>query len=185
MKKIILTVAVVFAIGIVSAQETRFGVKGGLNIASITKSDGASSLIGFHVGFFAELKVSEKFTLQPEVLYSIQGAKDSGITLNLGYINLPIMAKYYVAKDFSLELGPQIGFLVAAKAKSGGESASVKDFIKSTDFGLNIGAGYDVGENLIFGLRYNLGLSQVQQDLDAGESASKNAVFSVSVGYKF
>ncbi len=185
MKKIILTLAVVFAIGIVNAQETKFGVKGGLNVASITNSDGANSLIGFHAGFFAAIKITEKFAIQPELLYSMQGVKDSDISLHLDYITIPIMAKYYVAKDFSLEVGPQIGFLIAAKAKSGGESASVKEFFKSTDFGVNFGVGYDFGENLILGLRYNLGLSQVLKDLDPGQSASKNAVFSVSLGYKF
>lgn len=185
MKKIILTAAAVLALSFANAQDVKFGVKGGLNIASITNSDNANSLTGFHVGFFAELNVSEKFTLQPEVLYSIQGAKDSGITLNLGYINLPIMAKYYVAKDFSLEFGPQIGFLISAKAKVDGESGNVKDLLKSTDFGLNLGAAYDISKNMTVGLRYNLGLSQVQKDLDPGEPASKNSVFSVSIGYKF
>ncbi|RZJ55928.1 MAG: PorT family protein, partial [Flavobacterium sp.] len=33
----------------------------------------------------------------------------------LSYLNVPIMAKYYVIEKLSLEAGPQIGFLLSAK----------------------------------------------------------------------
>ena len=90
------------------------------------------------------------------------------------------MAKYYVAKSFSLEAGPQIGFLTSAKI----EDEDVKDFVSSTDFSFNFGAGYDFTENLSAGLRYNLGLTNVW-DFDGSEDSIKNGVFSVSLGYKF
>ncbi|PWA05429.1 porin family protein [Flavobacterium psychrotolerans] len=193
MKKIILTVAAIFAFGFANAQDKggsdksmSFGAKAGLNIASITNSDGSSSLVGFHVGGFAEFKVSDKFAVQPELLYSAQGAKFDGGKMNLSYINIPVMAKYYVADAFSLEAGPQIGFLMSAKVKAdGGGSADVKEFFKSTDFGVNFGAGYEFTENLSAGLRYNLGLAQVQKELATGESASHNSVIQISLGYKF
>ncbi len=126
MKKITLLLVTVFTIGFVNAQDKEnmsFGVKGGLNVSSITNADqdgvNSKSLIGFHVGFFGEFMISDKFAIQPELLYSAQGVKldfdgDNG-DLKLDYINIPVMAKYYVADAFSLELGPQIGFLVSAK----------------------------------------------------------------------
>jgi hypothetical protein len=49
--------------------------------------------------------------------------------------------------------------------------------MKTTDFGLNFVASYTITENFNMGLRYNLGLTQIQKDLVAGESASKNSVF--------
>ena len=132
-----------------------------------------------HEGF-AEIKISEKFSIQPELMYSSQGASsDLGGDLKLDYINIPVMAKFYVAKSFSLEAGPQIGFLVSAKA----DGEDVKDFVSSTDFGFNFGAGYDFTEKLSAGLRYNLGLSNVD-DSDSGDSI-KNAVISITLGYKF
>ena len=181
MKKIILTLAVVFAFGYANAQKAKFGVKGGLNIATLTGDvEDASSLIGFQIGGFAEIKISEKFSIQPELMYSSQGASsDLGGDLKLDYINIPVMAKFYVAKSFSLEAGPQIGFLVSAKA----DGEDVKDFVSSTDFGFNFGAGYDFTEKLSAGLRYNLGLSNVD-DSDSGDSI-KNAVISITLGYKF
>lgn len=196
MKKIILTGVMVFTFGFVNAQEKAamaFGVKGGLNISTITNADvdgvNSKSLVGFHVGFFGEFMVSYTFAIQPEILYSVQGTElefegESG-DLKLDYITIPVMAKYYVADAFSLELGPQIGFLVSAKTKSGGVSEDVKDELKSTDVSLNFGLGYDITENLMIGARYNLGLTRLQDELFPGEDESKNSVFQISVGYKF
>ncbi|MDP3679851.1 MAG: porin family protein [Flavobacterium sp.] len=196
MKKIILMVVMVFTFGFVNAQEKAdmaFGVKGGLNISTITNADvdgvNTKSLVGFHVGFFGEFMISNKFAIQPEVLYSAQGTEleFEGISgdLKLDYITIPVMAKYYVADAFSLELGPQIGFLVSAKAKSGGESEDVKDDLKSTDVSLNFGAGYDITPNFMIGVRYSLGLTRLQDEIFPGEDESKNSVFQISVGYKF
>lgn len=189
-------VVMVFTVGFVNAQgkeDMAFGIKGGLNISTITNADvdgvNSKSLVGFHVGFFGEFVLSDKFSIQPEVLYSTQGTKIEfeGIKgdLKLDYIAIPVMAKYYVADSFSLELGPQIGFLVSAKAKSGGESEDVKDELKSTDVSLNFGLGYDITENFMIGARYNLGLTRLQDELLPGEDESKNSVFQISIGYKF
>jgi opacity protein-like surface antigen len=200
MKKIILTVAAVFAFGFANAQETKFGVKGGLNVANISGDiEDNSSKVGFHVGGFVEIKVSDKFSVQPELLFSTQGSQaeyseDFGGTvvsinekINLSYLNIPVMAKYYVAEGFSLEAGPQIGFLTSAKykleAEGQEEEEDAKDDFESIDFGVNFGAGYDFTENLSAGLRYNVGLSNIAKD--SGNDKISNSVFSVSLGYKF
>ncbi|CAM4115657.1 porin family protein [Flavobacterium sinopsychrotolerans] len=202
MKKIILTVAAVFAFGFANAQETKFGVKGGLNVANLSGDiEDNSSKVGFHVGGFVEIKVSDKFSVQPELLFSTQGTKleESGTNysyesnLNLSYLNIPVMAKYYVAEGFSLEAGPQIGFLTTAKsdftATESGITVSgdedVKDEFESIDFGFNFGAGYDFTENLSAGLRYNLGLSNIAKTDSGDDFKLSNNVFSVSLGYKF
>jgi opacity protein-like surface antigen len=184
MKKILLSAVAVLAFGFTNAQGVKFGVKAALNVATVNGDfEDASSLIGFQVGGFAEIKVSDKFAVQPELMYSTQGASGDNADLNLNYLNIPVMAKFYVAKSFSLEAGPQIGFLLSAK--EAGEDA--KDFYSSTDFGLNFGAGFDFTENLSAGLRYNIGLSNVTDygDIFDEEISAKNGVFSVSLGYKF
>lgn len=196
MKKIIFSTVAFLLFGFVNGQDKKdmsFGVKGGLNISSISNSDGggvnSKALVGFHVGVFGEFMVSDKFAVQPELLYSAQGVTlefdgDKG-DLKLDYILIPVMAKYYVADSFSLELGPQIGFLVSAEAKSGGESEDIKDTLKSTDVSLDFGAAYNITKNFMLGARYNLGLTRVQKDLAPGESESKNSVFQIALGYKF
>lgn len=196
MKKITLLLVSVFTFGFVNAQDKEdmsFGVKGGLNISSLSNIDevgvNKDPLVGFHVGFFGEFMISDQFAIQPELLYSTQGVKleadgEKG-DLKLDYINIPIMAKYYVADAFSLELGPQIGFLVSAEGKSDGVSVDIKDDTKSVDVSLGFGASYNFAENFMLGARYNLGLTRVQEDVFPGESEWKNSVFQISVGYKF
>jgi opacity protein-like surface antigen len=196
MKKFILLTAAFLLFSFAYSQEKKeiyFGIKGGLNLCSITNADedgvNSSTLVGFHVGVLGEFMLGDNFAIQPELLYSTQGVKldfegDKG-DLKMDYVTIPLMAKYYVVDAFSIELGPQIGFLTAAKATSGGESIDVKDSMKTTDFGLNFGVGYNITENFNMGLRYNLGLTQIQKDLVAGESASKNSVFQIALGYRF
>jgi hypothetical protein len=181
MKKFILTVAIL-AFGFTNAQETKFGLKGGLNIASLTNSQGSSSLMGINIGGFAEIKLNEKFAVQPEILYSGQGAKYSDFgNFGMNYINIPVMAKYFIAEGFNVQAGPQLGILMSAKL----DGMDAKDLVKSSDFGINLGAGYDVSENIGLELRYCMGLSQIQKELMMGETASKNSVIQLSVGYKF
>jgi opacity protein-like surface antigen len=186
MKKIIFAAAAVFAFGMTNAQEARFGAKGALNFATITNSEGAKNKVGFAIGGFAEIKVSDKFAVQPELMYSLQGAKYDGGSAELNYINIPVMAKYFVTEEISLQAGPQLGILMSATAKSdGGGSSDFKDQTKAIDFGLNFGAGYNIGEDMMIDLRYNLGLSQIEKELASGQTASKNAVIQLGFGYKF
>ncbi|TGD56782.1 porin family protein [Flavobacterium humi] len=184
MKKVLLTAAALFLFGFANAQETKFGVKAGLNLANLTGDlDDTSMKASFHVGGFAEIKISDKFAVQPEVLYSVQGADVDGGTYEFSYINVPIMAKFFPIPQLSLEAGPQVGFLTSAKGKpDDGPDIDVKDFLKSTDFGINLGAGYNFTDHFSAGLRYNFGLSNIS-DEDGGDI--KNSVLSLSVGYSF
>lgn len=200
MKKIILTAAAVFVFGFANAQKAQFGLKGGLNIANQNFSgEGApstSSLTGVNVGCFVDIKVSEKFSVQPELLYSTQGVSlnwlTDGATINsfkLNYINVPIIAKYYAAKKFSLEAGPQIGFLTKSTVNGTSSGVTVdvdaKQFFKSIDFGLNFGMSYDFTKKLSASLRYNIGLSNVGSDtFTADGDKITNSVFSINLGYK-
>ena len=207
MKKIILSSLFVLAISFTYAQKAEFGIKGGLNSSNFSgDTDGADfkSRVGFNLGAFAAIKLSEKITLQPEILYSTQGAKAENITapvddmlftgdvkFNLSYINVPVMMKYYVADKFNLEIGPQIGFLTSAKTSTKLDGFSqtveqdVKNYFESVDFGLNFGAGYDFTKNVSVGIRYNFGLSNIFKTEAGDDSKTQNSVFSLSVGYKF
>jgi opacity protein-like surface antigen len=193
MRKIILSAIAVMAFGFMNAQETRFGVKGGLNISTVVGGDveNTKSLVGFHVGGFAEIFVVNRFFIQPELLFSTQGTKVDGPfgtdgDLKLNYLNIPVLAKYYIVdKKFSVEAGPQLGVLLSAKA----EDEDVKDFTRSVDFGFNIGAGYSFTENLSIGLRYTIGLSPISdEDIDSEEDyydSAKNSNLALSLAYKF
>ena len=203
MKKNILTAMAVFAFGLSYAQDVNFGAKLGLNIANLLGNNSVdwNSKVGFQIGIFTEIKVSDKFALQPELMISSQGAKSkySDIyrkeesTFNLSYLNIPIIAKYYVFDEFNLYAGPQIGLLLSAKNKynysyegstknSGTED--LKGDLKSLDFGFNFGAGFSITENISADLRYHLGLLNINKHSES-DSGIQNKVFSIAVGYKF
>ena len=156
--------------------------------------DSFDSRTAFHVGFVAEIVISETFSFQPELLYSAQGAdwSEDGFegTTQVDYLNVPLMAKFYVGEGFSLEAGPQIGFLLSAKdVEDGEDDFDLKDYVKGIDFGLNLGVGYKLEGGLNFGARYNLGLSDINDsdegDFDEGDFSIKNSVIQAYVGFFF
>ncbi|MBW1654003.1 porin family protein [Flavobacterium quisquiliarum] len=192
MKKIILSAIALMAFAFTNAQETRFGVKGGLNISSLVGGDvdDTKALIGFQVGGFAEIKIIERLSIQPELLFSTQGTKVDGFggqdeDWKLNYINVPVLAKFYVTKQFTVEAGPQIGFLVSAKA----DGNDVKDSFKSVDLGFNFGAGYNFTDNFSAGIRYTVGLSNVLDynvdDFDEYYDSPKNSNLALYAAYRF
>jgi hypothetical protein len=102
-------VAVVFILGISTsqAQVLQFGVKGGLNFANYTGGNISGvdfkSITSFHAGAVMEIKVFENFAIQPELLYSTQGSELSGlgdqIKNELGYLSIPVLAKFYLTSN--------------------------------------------------------------------------------------
>jgi len=144
MKKLILGIAVT-ASSLAFAQTTttassssdvRFGVKAGMNVASLSKDAGLEdqkSKIGFNAGVFATIPVAESFSIQPEVLYSQYGAKIENVdeftvlgtttrnvesySTHLDYITVPVMFQYNFVPNFYVEAGPEFGFMLSAKNK--------------------------------------------------------------------
>jgi len=183
MKKfLLLAVVTVLGFASVNAQEIKFGAKGGLNFATVTgdNTKGIDVVTSFNFGVVSEIPVSEKFSFQPELMYSGQGYSFNDNTIELSYLNIPLMGKYYLTKGLSVEAGPQIGFLLAAK----NEKTNVKDSFNTFDFGVNFGLGYKLDNGLNFGVRYNLGLTDIN-NVDNASAKNKNSVFQVSVGYFF
>lgn len=137
---------------------------------------------------------NEQFAFQPELLFSTQGAKgkseyeDSSVEtkVNLSYINLPLIFKYYAAPGLSLEAGPQIAFLVDSELKEGKISADADELFKTIDFGMNFGLGYKLDNGMFFQGRYNVGLTNIiDKSKEGADWNVKNSVFQVSVGYMF
>lgn len=195
MKKIILSIVLCTAFGFSNAQSIRFGVKGGLNVSNFTGyQEDVKSLTGFHIGGFTELKVGKKFAIQPEFLFSTQGTTVEGFdgnsnsSIKLNYINIPVLAKYYITDAFTVEAGPQIGFLLSAK----NQGDDVHDLYKTLDFGLNIGCGYEFTDNIALGVRYTFGLTNVADNSELStvypnldDLTFKNSNFALSLAYKF
>lgn len=184
MKKVFLIGAMALFAG-VNAQT--FGVKAGMNVSSLSNSSDSKSKIGFNGGLFMNAPIAPNFSIQPELLYNAKGAKEGGsdgVSLNLDYISVPVMFQYNATPQFFLEAGPEFGFLMSAKAKGGGMTEDVKDFIKGFDFGLGLGAGYYFTPNIGITARYVAGLTDIAKE-NEDDGSIKNNVFQIGLAYKF
>lgn len=190
MKKLILLAAI--AVSTVSTSfaqgEVHFGAKAGVNVASIGGDaylgggfGSFGSRVSFHVGGLVEVPITEKISVQPEILYSSQGSNwdfTGAGDIQLDYVNFPIMGKYHIIEGLSGELGPVIGVLI--KADQSG--VDVKDSYKSTDIAIGIGATYRLPMGVFFSLRYNKGITDIN-DISGYTYSNQNNVFQVSAGF--
>ena len=164
----------------------KLGIKGGLNVANLMGDvEDVAIRTSIHAGLVAEIIVNDKFSIQPELLYSGQGASKTstgGGRIKLDYITLPVLAKFPIANHLSLETGPQVGFLVSGKYKTNDSNDKIED-TKTIDFGLNAGLNYELNNGVFFQARYNLGLTDVGY---AGDNIrASNAVIQFSIGKLF
>lgn len=188
MKRTLYVLIVLFlGMPVLQAQDIAFGVKAGLNLASLGGDfeNGGKSRTSFHLGGVAEIPLTDQLAIQPELLYSGQGAIDEDDTdeiWRVDYLVIPVILKYFVADGLSLEAGPQLGILLKAEVEDNGETEDFKDIVKSTDIGLNLGLGYKLDGGLNFGARYYFG-----GDINSTEGDIKvtNSVVMLSVGYFF
>ena len=219
MKKIMMIAALMVATLSANAQNEvgQFSLqpKAGINISKITGA-GMTSRVGFAGGIEAEYGVAKNFGLTAGFLYSMQGGKYDmndfkilGITdkfkFNFDYLNIPILAQYYIAKGFAVKAGVQFGFVVRNKVKieeivAGGgkfkEDMSFDEFLdilkvasggeipadaklKKFDFSIPVGLSYEY-KNVVLDARYNIGATRVVKFSETG----RNSVFEITLGYK-
>ena len=159
-----------------NAQSIKFGVKGGANFSNVSiQGVNSGNLTSYHFGAILEIK-TPFIGIQPEILYSSQGATVSGFSdVKLDYVAVPIVLKYYITK-LSLEVGPQFSFLVNDNLVKTAGSADVK----KSDVGILGGVGLNLIGGLFTQARYVVGLTE-----NSGAGLGKNNVFQLSVGYKF
>ena len=161
----------------------------GLNLATLTGLDDNKMRVGLAAGAEAEFGVAENFGITAGVLYSMQGTKwsegDETLTYKIDYINIPILANYYVTKGLAIKAGLQPAFKASAKAKASAGSNSISgdlDGVSSFTLSIPFGLSYEYA-SFVFDARYNLGVTKVFKE--NGDKTPKNSVFMFSVGYKF
>lgn len=175
-----------------------FGLKAGVNLSNI--SNGQANLdfspsmnTGFHIGAVANLHFGYRnegspvgtglFGLQPELLFSMQGFDVDGEKVNFSYLTLPIMAKLYIVNGFNIEAGPYFGYMLSASPNStviDGTQIDISVLKGGFDVGAGVGLGYETKLGLTVGARYNIGFSDVAENIQW-----KNNVFAISVGWLF
>ena len=137
--------------------QTNFGVKGGVNFTffNVEESNFGPSTeteTGFYAGVFADFKIDESFSIQPEVLY---------ITLNdFNFINAPIYAKYEVASNLLILVGPSLNYFFDF-------------FTNKLKILADISSAYNITEALDIHIKYTLGFEEI----------TPNGLF-IGLGYK-
>ena len=173
-----------------SAQETRFGLKGGATFYKGTIEVGLSGFniestsdakLGFAGGIFAEFPLNDFISIQPEVLYMQKNSKESddffdtgfddfddfddeSASTNLSYIDVPLLLKLNVPLDGNIQpyiaAGPFVGYLLDAKAKVEGDEEDLKEFMKDINYGVIFAAGINFGK-IGVEFRYDMGLANI------------------------
>jgi hypothetical protein len=188
MKKLILHFILMICLTkFASAQEVELGAKAGMNVSNLGKS-GYLARIGYHAGGTAEFITTPFFSIQTELVYSLQGAaldRSQNIYLNYHYLNLPVLAKAYFYEDASFEIGMQYGFLMKAVNKSDIYSDEITSQVNRHDFAAVFGLNYKLGDSFNFGLRYNLGITNTQKQDVIYENRRTNRVLQISFGLVF
>jgi opacity protein-like surface antigen len=189
MKKVILSLAL-FA-GLATAAQAqdgaRIGIRAGIsaNTLSGDNTDDLTYALGGLGGLTANFPLSEKVSIQPELLYNLKGTQfdDTSVRLDLHYVDLPIFVKYRTG-GFYVEAGPQVGYLLSAKL-GGEDKASIEtDQLQRFQFGYAAGLGYYLTEGLSLGLRFNGGINSVGKD-DGALDQQRTQSFNFVVGYEF
>jgi hypothetical protein len=179
MKKLALILFAGISFATANAQ-FQFGIKAGANFSTLTDNQGYSdrTLFNFNAGAFVQFPLAHFISLQPELVYSGQGARYPDnvtgymISQHQNYINVPVLLKLKSRYGVYVETGPQIGFLTSAKLKEADNSADITSDVSSADFSWVFGFGYKVPLSPIgIDFRYNLGISNT---LNNNNSVSDN-----------
>ncbi len=182
-------VGIVCLTGSAKAQHASFGIKGGLNINNVHHSNGTyyNPAVGVHAGVLSHIHINKHWAVQPEVVFSTQGAKyrnaGNEINYNLGYINIPVLAQYMFANGIRIQAGPQVGFLVTAVSKSDNIKQQIRDDYNKVDFAMSAGGSYLIpNSGLGFDARFNVGLSDISKNSPVN---STNRGFQAGIFYLF
>ena len=191
MKTKLVNLSVALLISQLMMAQFHIGVKAGANI---TKVDGQSFKqqfeYGYHLGGFAEIKLSDKFSFNPEVLFSqnsstldsnyksiyenVIASDQSKVKLN--YLTIPLLLDYKFLGPVHLQAGPQFGILMSHDKSflENGEQA-----FKNGDFSMAFGAEVKLAQLRVTG-RYLIGLNNIN-DID-NQDKWKNQVIQLSLG---
>jgi hypothetical protein len=177
--------------------QIHIGLKAGANLANIAIDAPVDHKmkVGFHAGGMMQTRLSEKIIFQPELLFSQKGFEAPSIsfienqTESLNYISIPLLLRYKTGKNFSILLGPEVGFLVSATSKTGDLKLNVIDSYKKVDLGIDLALAYKI-KHIGLDVRYNYGVTNLGtvhlRDRDGNTTygaTTKNRVLQIGVLY--
>lgn len=186
MKKFLLSIAALFLFaGVTNAQEWAFGPKVGVNFSSVNGWEGARTRKGVVAGMFLERMIAPALAIQTDILYSMEGfrLKSSGETtkVNLDYIKMPIVLKYYLVRGLNLQLGGQVGYLVTKNLENNTLGYNLEHYTNRFSVDMVAGLSYDFCFGLILEGRYTTGVTKIFNN----GSGIANGTLQVAAGWRF
>ena len=189
MKKIVLILMLaIVSMGIASAQHEAKSLslqpKIGLNLSKLTNHFDSDFKPGMVVGLETEWQSKAKFGWSVGLLYSQQGTKyalgEFKYTYNYNYINVPVLANFYVARNLALKTGLQFGFIVSngytIEGPGSKENRNDPD-VKAVEASIPLGVSYEFNQ-FVVEARYNLGLTYAVP-------RTRFSTFQFTLGYRF
>lgn len=209
MKKILFILSAILLVNAASAQKHEkniLGVRGGMNVSSVTVSleglsETSDSRIGYYIGISDQILLSKRlpFYLDLGLSFSSRGGKGDGVSLRTMYIQIPVLLNYHFNIKNVVTIQPFAGLYygagIAGKVKVDRVKANIfgdEGVFERSDFGVRMGAGV-VWKRIYFGLSYDIGCMNLLRseaselfDDDFGYGAKiRNDCFTLSIGYNF
>ncbi|MBQ6378942.1 MAG: PorT family protein [Prevotella sp.] len=198
MKKLMMIAALMVATLSANAQDMFIKPMVGGTLSTLRGSDveGNKMRLGLAAGAEFGYMFTEQFGATGGLLVSMQGSnfKDTDYTKDvsttLTYLNVPMLANYYIFPGFAVKAGVQFGFLLSAKHKASERllegswhdyEQSGTDGMKKLDFSIPLGISYEFSD-FVIDARYNLGLTKINNSDYA--SKAYNSVIMLTLGYK-
>ena len=190
-KKIALITLFIASSIIGMSQGFHMGVKFGTDIQKINGASFSEKFaFGYHLGGFAELKLSKTITIQPELYYSAVKL-DTGNTfsqtynsitiskLKFGYLNIPLILSIKAGEKMAVQLGSRYGILVDNNLSL---RNNVESAFKKGDFSVLAGVQFNFSKLKIYG-RYQVGLSNLN-DISGSTEKWKSQTFHIGLGLR-
>lgn len=182
MKRFLSLVCVVMLAMAASAQIT-WNAKGGFGLATCYGGDteGLKSHLVSKIGAGMEYPFSSNLSLMPSLEFAWKGTKSDGVTLDLYYLQVPIVAAYRMNLtdewNLALKAGPYFAYAVSDKVSDGDYSES----FGANEFDAGLDAGLDFEHHrFVFGVEAEMGFLKLMDGLSA-----KNLAFYATIGWKF
>ena len=135
--------------------------------------------VGFTAGLEGVIYATNWLGIALGLNYAQQGWKFGDVKCKYDYLNVPLVADFYVARGLALKTGVQLGFLMNAKW----DDLNFKDDSNKTNFSIPIGISYEFS-NVVLDLRYNVALSKVNKNATDNYKFRSDLV-QFTLGYKF
>lgn len=178
MKKLTILLFIALSFG-TFAQSTDIGIKGGLNYAYIHGSDAinVSPSFTYHAGAFLKIGFTDFVAIQPEFLFSVKGSDDDSYSVDLNYLDLPILLKVKLGDMFSLHAGPQLSYLLSTN-EDGVSLVKFEEQIKDFDLGVAGGFELEMESGFSLGARYSFSVESIGTDYETTQTVTTNGVTS-------